>query len=295
MHNNVSGVRESERGKHLALMSYKPLKKNNRRRFLWAILAIVSGTVALLLAAAALLLEHYSGNPFEPLVEEFRAANFNFNPLTVTRLEKQEETIAPPPTVSTAENTPTVSTQPQFIPSSIENTAPLENTPALAPLPEVNVEWLSPNPTQQNSSATTVLALQPNLVLQRLKNAAGDEIVLTNPNPKIGAWYLLAVTIRGLKNTLHLEVQPIQGTTELRPRLFLYADGLGVAIDHTPPHYFPLWPAPGTPSTACDTLNDAPVPNELLAPDHVFDSPYTVSCGGLVLIRTQKKGVSTKL
>jgi hypothetical protein len=148
----------------------------------------------------------------------------------------------------------------------------------------------------------SVMELQPFRATQRIANARGDEVTLTNVNPYVGGWYILETKISGQTNTLHLEVSALHGDPLIRPKLTLYRDGLIVSVDTQPPRLYPLWAnadrqtptgAAGTPDMTA--LNPEPSPSDVIHPGQTFESPLTTICDGFVYIRSQKPGSATKL
>jgi hypothetical protein len=153
------------------------------------------------------------------------------------------------------------------------------------------------------SQVDSVLGLQQFKTSEKISNERGDSIILTNVNPNVGAWYLLDLNVKGVKNTLHLEVASLRGNPQLKPSLSLYRDGLRVTAPGEKSHLFPFWAPEGTPkdAPAVDSpvgdgvLNPNPVLEDSFKPRYNFDSPLNVICGGFVYLRYQKPGSATKL
>lgn len=164
-----------------------------------------------------------------------------------------------------------------------------------AGIARADAPWQPCAPADPAADVTSVIELQPHRQVQRLANARGDEVLLINLNPAVGAWYVLAVNIEKQKNALHLEAPAIQAEGHKRPTLSLYRDGLVLVLPGAPPQYFPLWGTPTETSREASGLNPAPLLSDLLKPTHDFDLPFTPICDGLVLVRAQKPGSATRM
>ncbi len=144
----------------------------------------------------------------------------------------------------------------------------------------------------------SVLDLQSFKTEQRLSNARGDSVALINLNPNVNAWYLIEVNIGGQSNTLHLEVPALRGDPMKRPKLSLCRDGLLFSVEGKDPLTYPLWAAAASNAPEpLDTveLNSQPIMPDVFKSDHAFTSAYNVICDGMVIIRSQKAGVATRL
>ena len=146
-------------------------------------------------------------------------------------------------------------------------------------------------------TAKSVIELQAFRTEQKIANARGDSACLTNLNPYIGAWYLVELNLSGRKTLLHLELPSFQGDPLRRPALSLYADGLAVWFKGEQPRRYPLWAGRSAAAVpdAANELNPDPVLANTLAPEGGFQALFTMICDGLVLVRAQKAGSTTKM
>lgn len=139
------------------------------------------------------------------------------------------------------------------------------------PSGQVAVEGKVPPVAKLQPEATTIAVIipqpdsSPQLTLQ-----------LTNLNPKIGAWNLLAIDYGKVKTTLHLELQ-----TAETDRLLLTEAGLQVSREQQ-----------GVTSTInCDPVNEEFL--KRIMTDQKENLSYTEFCEGRVLVRHQTTGRQT--